>query len=335
MVCSNSIISRLPELPLSVRPGAAGERPTAKLSHAIGRRFDRGSYFFQGGFIGAAITQNDSLYRIPTIDGADRNTRMDVHQTKVNLKGEYRPDAAAVDAIRFWTGATDYRHNEVGLADPSDPASDGVRQILTSKEQEIRTEVQLVPFNVRFAEVTTAIGVQASHQQLTVPSPDYAGTLFNGLWDPNNHTRVAGYVFNEFKFSEYTKAQISGRIEHIGLHGSTPNLPADFLPDGAPQASITRNPSFMPKSGSIGLLQDLPGGMVGSITAQYVERAPKPAELFSRRAHDATATFDIGNPNLAMETAKSVEIGLSKATGSFRVEATAYHARFDNFALAV
>ncbi|MET4119555.1 iron complex outermembrane receptor protein [Bradyrhizobium sp. JR4.1] len=290
-----------------------------------------GSYFFQGGYVGAAITQNDSLYHIPGIDGADHNTRIDGHQTKITVKGEYHPDAAAIDAVRFWAGATDYRHNEIGLADPADPTTDGVRQTFTNKEQELRTEVQLMPFNARFAEVTTAFGFQAGHQELTAPSPDDPGALFNGLWDPNRNYRVAGYVFNEFKFSEQTRAQIAGRIEHVELHGSTPDFPADFLPDGTPQTSIVRNPSFTPKSGSIGLLQDLPGGMVGSITAQYVERAPKPAELFSRGGHDATATFDIGNPNLTIETAKSVEIGVRKAAGPLRFEATAYYTHFDNF----
>ena len=147
---------------------------------------------------------------------------------------------------------------------------------------------------------------------------------------PSNN-RVAGYAFNEFKFSDSTKAQIAGRIEHVDLHGSMPNFPADFLPDGNPQFSIARNPSYTPKSGSVGLLQNLPYDLVGSITAQYVERAPKPAELFSRGAHDATGTFDIGNPNLTIETAKSVEIGLRRATGPLRFEATAYYTRFDNF----
>ncbi|MCP1967229.1 TonB-dependent receptor [Bradyrhizobium elkanii] len=289
------------------------------------------SYFFQGGYIGAAITQNDSLYHIPGIDGADHQTRIDAHQTKIAVKGEYRPDTAAIDAVRFWVGATDYRHNELGLADPTDPFSDGVRQTFTNKEQEARVEVQMMPFNARFATVTTAFGVQAGHQELTAPSPDDPGSLFNGLWSPNNNNRVAGYVFNEFKFTDSTKAQIAGRIEHVDLHGSMPNFPADYLPDGAPQISIARNPSYTPISGSIGLLQNLPGDLVGSITAQYVERAPKPAELFSRGAHDATATFDIGNPNLTIETAKSVEIGLRKATGPFRFEATAYYTRFSNF----
>jgi iron complex outermembrane receptor protein len=290
-----------------------------------------GSYIFHGGFIGAAITQNDSLYHIPGIDGADHLTRIDAHQTKITAKGEYRPDAAAIDAVRFWAGATDYRHNEIGLADPADLTTLGVRQTFTNKEQEGRVEVQLMPFNARFADVTTAFGLQAGHQELTAPSPDDPGTLFNGLWDPNHNSRVAGYVFNEFKFSDSTKAQIAGRIEHVDLHGSMPDFPADFLPDGNPQVSTARNPSYTPKSGSVGLIQNLPGDLVASITAQYVERAPKPAELFSRGGHDATATFDIGNPNLTIETAKSVEIGLRRAAGPLRFEATAFYTRFDNF----
>jgi iron complex outermembrane receptor protein len=290
-----------------------------------------GSYIFDGGFIGAAITQNDSLYHIPGIDGADHQTRIDAHQTKITAKGEYRPDSAAIDAVRFWAGATDYRHNELGLADPADPTTDGVRQTFTNKEQEARVEVQLMPFNARFATVTTAFGLQAGHQELTASSPDDPGSLFNGLWNPNRNTREAGYVFNELKFTDATKAQIAGRIEHVDLSGSTPNFPADFLPDGNPQVSTARNPSYTPKSGSVGLIQNLPGDLVASITAQYVERAPKPAELFSRGGHDATATFDIGNPNLTIETAKSVEIGLRRATGPLRFEATAYYTRFDNF----
>jgi iron complex outermembrane recepter protein len=322
-------IPSYPYLADQTRPVANGRQPnsaTRSDGASIG-----GSYFFQGGYIGAAITQNDSLYHIPGIDGADHNTRIDGHQTKINVKGEYHPDATAIDVVRFWAGATDYRHNEIGLADPANPNSDGVRQTFTNKEQEIRTEVQLMPFNARFAEVTTALGFQVGHQELSAPSPDNPGTLFNGLWDPNNSTRVAGYAFNEFKFTDATRAQIAGRIEHVELHGTTPDFPADFLPDGTPQAGIGRNPSFTPKSGSVGLLQDLPGGMVGSITAQYVERAPKAAELFSRGAHDATATFDIGNPNLGIETAKSVEVGLRKATGPFRFEATVYYTHFNNF----
>ncbi|MEA2886720.1 MAG: iron complex outerrane recepter protein [Bradyrhizobium sp.] len=321
----------IPSYPYLFEPGRPfdGRQPNSA-AQADGASVG-GSYIFQGGFIGAAVTQNNTLYRIPGIDGADHQTRIDAQQTKFSAKGEYRPDSAAIDAIRFWAGATDYKHNEIGLADPADLSTLGVRQTFTNKEQEGRLEVQLMPFNARFATVTTAFGLQGGHQELTAPSPDDPGALFNGLWDPNNNTRVAGYTFNEFKFSEVTKAQIAGRIEHVDLHGSTPDFPADFLPDGNPQTAIVRNPSYTPKSGSVGLIQNLSWDLVGSVTAQYVERAPKPAELFSRGPHDATGTFDIGNPNLTIETAKTVEVGLRRATGPFRFEATAYYTRFDNF----
>ncbi|PZA09479.1 TonB-dependent receptor [Rhodopseudomonas palustris] len=294
-----------------------------------------GSYLFDGGFIGAAVTQNNSLYRIPGAEGAEVGTRIDAKQTKFSAKGEYRPDTAAIDAIRFWVGATDYKHNEIGLSDSADLTSDGVRQTFTNREQEGRLEVQLAPFNAGFAAVTTALGAQVGHQELTAPSPDDPGSPLNGLFDPNKNTRVAGYIFNELQFTNTTKAQVAGRIEHVELSGSTPSaIPELFNLEDDPSAigpATQRSLSFTPKSLSLGLIQALPWGLSASVTGQYTERAPKPAELFSRGGHDATATFDIGNPNLKIETAKSVEVGLRRAEGPFRFEITAYYTQFSGF----
>ena len=95
--------------------------------------------------------------------------------------------------------------------------------------------------------------------------------------------------------------------------------------------STPASPNYTPKSVSFGLIQNLPWDLVGSVTAQYIERAPKPAELFSGGGHDATVTFDKGNPNLGIEAAQSVELGLRRATGPFRFEATAYYTHFHGF----
>lgn len=294
-----------------------------------------GSYFFDGGFIGAAVTQTNSLYRIPGTEGEEVGTRIDAKQTKVTMKGEYRPDSAAIDAVRFWAGATDYKHNEIGRTDPADFSTDGVRQTFTNKEQEGRVEVQFAPLNLRFAALTTAVGAQVSHQELTAPSPDEPSSPLNGLWNPNKNTKVAGYIFNEFKFSDVTKAQIAGRVEHVDLSGTTPAFVPDIFDLNVDPAAIgaptARSLHFTPKSGSIGLIQDLPWNLAASVTGQYTERAPKPAELFSRGGHDATETFDIGNPNLGIETAKSVEVGLRRAAGPFRFELTGYYTRFNGF----
>ena len=306
-------------VPRATQPGAFnGKQPNSALrtdGFSLG-----GSYIFEDGFVGLAVTQNNALYHIPGIDGEDHNTRIDAQQTKVTTKGEWRGPTPYIDAIRFWGGAIDYKHNEIGLADDTDPSSGGIRQSFTNKEQEGRVEVQFMPMNLRFASLTAAIGMQGGHQELTAPSPDNAG-----LWDPNNNHRIAGYIFNEFKFSNTIKAQIAGRIESVDLSGFARSFPGGGI------VSTPASVSFAPKSTSIGLIQNFAWDLVGSVTAQHVERAPKPAELFSGGPHDATVTFDKGNPNLQTEVANSFEVGLRRAIGPFRFEATAYYTRFKGF----
>jgi iron complex outermembrane receptor protein len=308
------------DVPNATQPGSFnGRQPNSQVRNdgeAVG-----GSYIFNDGFVGLAVTQNNALYHIPGIDGEDHHTRINARQTKILTKGEWRAPNSAIDAIRFWGGVTDYKHNEIGLGDDTDPASDGIRQTFTNKEQEGRVEAQLAPFDLRFAALTTAIGVQGGQQELTAPSPDGAG-----LWDPNTNWRIAGYMFNEFKFSEMTKAQIAGRIEQVNLSGIGRSFDA-----AGTMTSTPASPGYTPKSVSFGLIQNFAWDLVGSITAQYVERAPKPAELFSGGGHDATVTFDKGNPNLKIEAAKSIEVGLRRAKGPFRFEATAYYTRFNGF----
>jgi iron complex outermembrane receptor protein len=273
------------------------------------------SYVFDRGFVGVAVSQFDAFYRIPGIEAAETNTRIDMNQTKVTSKGEYRAPGSAVAAVRYWFGATDYKHNELA----NEGGFDGVQQTFTNKEQEGRVEVQLTPFDLRFATLTTAAGVQAWHQKLTAPG------IEGGLFDPNTTRTVAAFLFNELKFTEAFRMQVAGRIESANVTGSVPNLFVD------PTLSIARDLTFTPVSGAVGFLHDLPWGLVASLTGQYVERAPRGPELLSRGVHEATGTFDVGNPNLVIEVARSIEIGLRRALGPFRFEATAYYTRFNGF----
>ena len=336
---------RVPSYPYIVAPDAA-ELPFATQPFAFNGRQPNswtrsneasvgGSVLFPGGYNGVAYVRTDNVYAIPGSEPDGTRTRIKARQDKVFGKGEFRPGGSTVEAVRWWWGYTDYRHNEVGLADPTDLNTDGVRQTFTNKEAEGRVEVQLQPIKLQFAELTTAVGLQAGQQRLTAPSPDNIGSPFNGLFDPNRNTKIAAYIFNEFQFSEATKAQIAGRLERVDLRGATPavvpNLFDLAVDPTAVGPSMSRNRTFTLKSASIGLIQQLPLDLVGSITAQYVERAPKPAELFSRSAHDATGTFDIGNPDLKTEAAKSIEVGIRRAQGPLRFELTGYYTKFDGF----
>ncbi len=303
-------------------PPVFGRQPNSSMRSAGGSV--GGSYFFDGGFVGVAVTQFNSRYRIPGIEPTETDTRIELRQTRVTTKGEFRPPSAYIEAVRFWAGLTDYKHHELA----NEEGFNGVQQTFTNKDLEARVETQLRPVDLSFATLTSALGVQGMHQILTAPGRE------GGLFDPNRTRSVAGYWFNEFKLSETSKMQLAGRIEHATVSGAFPDL---LITGEAPEllvepgAQIARVRNFTPKSVAFGFLQDLPEGVVASLTAQYVERAPRAPELFSRGVHEATGTFDIGNPNLGIEGAKTIEIGLRRPLGPFRFEATAYLTRFDGF----
>ncbi len=308
---------RIPSYPYLFPPDpapAVGKRQPNSAIRADGQSVG-GSYIFGNGFVGVAIQRFASLYRVPGIESTDELSRIDMRQTKITSKGEVRPEGSAIEAIRFWLGGTDYKHDELGV----EAGVDSVHQTFTNKEYEGRAEVQFAPFEMRWASVRSAAGVQAGRQRLTAASED------GGLFDPNRTTSVAGFLFTEFDFRQGTRAQAAGRIEHVGVRGSVPDLFVD------PNTIIARNLDFTPGSASAGLLQDLPMGVVASITGQYVERAPRGPELLSRGAHHATETFDIGNPNLGIESARTIEAGLKRAQGRVRFEANVYRTRYKGF----
>ena len=274
-----------------------------------------GSFVFNQGFFGFAYTSFESKYQVPGQEATETRTNIDMKQTKLTSKGEFRPDGNVVEAIRYWFGATDYNHAEIA----DEGGFYGQQQFFLSNQKEGRVEVQFRPFDLRFAALTVALGVQSSREKLDAPG------LEGGLFDPNTTHSTAGYMFNELRFNATQRLQLAGRIESNTVKGTVPDLFVD------PDASIWRSRSFTPLNGSVGFLQDLPGDLVASVTYQHVERAPRAPELLSRGVHEATGTFDIGNPNLNTELADSVEVGLRRAKGPLRFEATAFYTRFNGF----
>ena len=296
-----------------------------------------GSFVNENGYLGVAVTQYDSVYRLPGLEPAANNVRIDLRQTKVSGKGELRPDSAYIEAIRAWAGVIDYKHHELA----NEGGFDGIQQTFTNQSQEGRVEVQLKPKQLPFAKMTTAVGLQTAGMQMTSPGRE------GGLFDPNQTFSIAGFAFSEFEFTPTTRAQVAGRIENTHITGTSPDYfsfvyptCAGFEPNEEGEevcASVNaaptlyRNRNFMPKSAAVGLIQNLPQDMVVSLNAQYVERSPQAPELLSRGLHEATGTYDIGNPNLGIESAKQVELGFKRVVGPLRFEATGYYTSFGGF----
>ncbi|MEQ4599921.1 MAG: TonB-dependent receptor, partial [Methylobacteriaceae bacterium] len=128
------------------------------------------------------------------------------------------------------------------------------------------------------------------------------------------------------------RLQAAGRIEGDRSTGTATAFPGDYLPiEGEEPPAFGRRRRFAPKSVSFGALQDLPYGFVASLNGSFVERAPTAFELYSRGAHDATETFEIGDANLKKERARTVEASIRRAEGPLRLDATGYYTRYTGF----
>jgi iron complex outermembrane receptor protein len=284
-----------------------------------------GSYVWNSGYFGVSVTRFESFYGIPGRgeEFLEHRPRIDMRQDKVVSRGEWRVRTAGIDTIRMWLGATDYAHNEI-IVD-HDTERDVVGTRFTNKQYEGRLEVQHLPYMTAFGQMTGAIGVQAGQRKVRGFTVAEDG---DSLLDPAKTNYVAAFIFEELQLTRKLRLQAAARIEQNGVDGNGVLFnETDPLTSGAFAGKRT----FTPLSGSVGVLYDLPGGVVMSLTGKYVERAPDAAELYSKGVHEATETFEIGNPFLEKEKAQTIEFGFRKAKGPFRFDATAYYSRFNGF----
>jgi iron complex outermembrane receptor protein len=280
------------------------------------------SYIFDRGFIGLSYSRYEALYGIPGGGSAERRVQLDPVQDRLLARGEYRPLDGPFEVIRFWAGGSVYQHNESSVDET------GFRSIgstFKSREAEGRLEFQHVPVDLNFGVLTGALGLQSTRRVLGTSGE--AG----GLLAPTDSRSNAVYLFEEIAFPTGTRFQAAGRIEGSRTTGTATNFDPSYLPTEEEPFEYGRRRRFAPKSASVGLLQDIPFDFVASLTAQYVERAPGALELYSRGPHEATETFEIGNPGLKLERARTIEAGIRRAVGPFRFDATGYVTRYTGF----
>ena len=131
------------------------------------------------------------------------------------------------------------------------------------------------------------------------------------LLAPAHMRSLAAFVFEEVAVSDRRQLQAAGRLDHIAVDGTGALFPATFLPPGAPtEFGVSR--TYQPTSASAGLLYGLTSDIVARVTAQHVERAPDPIELFykgrtTRRARSRSVIRICGE--------KANTLGLKKTHG--------------------
>lgn len=303
------------------------------------------SRIWSDGFIGISVSRVESLYGVPG-EEADEGVdpRIDLEQDKVMARGEWRPNAFGVEALRFWFGASDYAHDELARHEEGEehgdheeeheedhegeiPLSLGSR--FTNREQEGRIEIQHLPVWTVLGEMRGAAGIQVVHRETR-------GQSFEGesLLEPVETNSLAAFVFEEFDLDATLKMQAAARIEHTRVDGTgwSDFSEGEGHNDHHPwfATTFTGVRDFAPVSASLGVVQDLSLAKA-RLNAQFTERAPDAAELFSKGMHEATGTFEVGNPFLEKEKAFTLEAGLARASGPLRFDASAFYTRYHGF----
>lgn len=280
-----------------------------------------GSYLFDRGFVGLSFQDTAMTYFIPGIESARVKNHIDLRQTKWASRGEWRIGESGIDTVRYWLGYTDYKHNEINGVGAA--ALIGSR--FKNRELESRVEVAHLPFATAFGELRGSAGVQWGRRDLSV-----AGAT-EPLLAPAQTSNLAAFLFEELRVTRNLRAQAALRFEQTETDGTGARFPATFLPPPDQPTVFPVDRRFMPVSASAGLLYDLPHDIVARITVQHVERAPDPIEMFYKGPHDTPRTFEIGDPTMTIEKADTVELGLKRARGDTRFEASVYYSRYQNF----
>ncbi len=294
-------------------PGRADLNDTDSASGRLPNSFARAAslgfgaaYIQDWGHIGASVGGNDDKYGIPT----EERSFITLKQTRFDLDGLLREPFANFESLRFKLGHTDYEHTE--HHEDGDPA-------VTFKNRALESRLELT--HKELAGWRGTFGLQTENSEFSALPAEEHGHGHSHATVPVTKTEsIAAFLVEERDFGP-VRASAGGRIESIKRK---PEADA-----GLPQRDFTLG------SYSVGGLWRFTPGYALGLTGSIAQRAPSVEELYSDGAHEATATFDVGDASLRKETSRNLEISLQKTEGLVRWKANLFQNRVKNYIYGV
>jgi iron complex outermembrane recepter protein len=265
------------------------------------------SWIGSRGFLGVAVSGYETRYGIPG-HGAhgddddhgdeeeEEGVEIDLEQRRFDLSGEMRTPFRGVRSLRIRGGVTDYRHFEI---------EEG--EIATTFENDA-WETRIEALHDPIGRVTGAVGLQFVHR-------DFGAFGEEAFVPPSKTDTRALFVFEEVPSGDLT-FQFGARYENQDI-----TVRHDELPDR----------SFAGVSASLGAVWRVNGAWsVGTNLARAV-RLPTAEELYSDGPHLATASFEVGDPDLDEETSLGLDLSIRRLSGRITGELNLFANRFSDF----
>ena len=273
------------------------------------------TYIRTDGYTGLSLERMNHNYGIPTYDGGfiqQSQNRYDFsHQTNDPFDG--------FSSIKVSAANTNYQHTEF--------TNTGVA---ATQWNNTATEARVEMMHKEFLGSKGVIGAQvngATLNAIDLSSNNYA------IVPQTKSNSSALFWVEEGRYGP-VKTSLGARYSYAGQN---PNLATQFpspSSQGVPSSygpPTLQNRQFNLMSYSAGGMLDVARGYGLGLSYTVSQRAPTPQELYSYGPHDSTATFDIGNANLATETSHNVELSFQKTLGVFRSKVSLYRNQFSNY----
>ena len=275
-----------------------------------------GSYVFDGGFVGAAISQFNSLYRIPGIEAAETDTRIDMQPDQGHQQRRI-PAASLGDrghpllARRHRLPARRARQRERLRRHAADLHQQGAGRPRRGAAHAVRSALRRADHGSR----------RAGHAS----APDRPGRR-GGLFDPNRPTSVAGFMFNEFQFNETFRMQIAGRIEQVNVTGSVPDSSRRSVGQHRPRPHVhaEERRHRLPAGPALGSGRQPDRAICRA-------RAARAGAPFARRARGDRDLRHRQSRICGSRPPSPSRSACAAPRGPFRFEATAYYTSFAGF----
>lgn len=261
-----------------------------------------------GGTIGIAYSRLDNRYGVPirlaTQHGQEQHApTIQIKQDRIDAKAEMLLGEGLLEKLAFRYAFADYRHFE--LEENGEVGTAFYNQGMEGRLELIQNERD---------GWTGATGAQLTLRDFNVEGEE-------AYLPRNDMAQIGIFTVQQLQRGAW-RFEAGLRFEHARLQS---------LPLADQTQYFDGERTYDSLSASVGASYDVaPGWKLGLNLSQAV-RAPSAEELFANGPHHGTESFEVGNPDLRKERARSVEAILRGSGDRFDFELSAYHSWFSNF----
>lgn len=243
------------------------------------------------GFAGISINRLENNYGIAPDGTGGEMTRIDLKQSKYDLKSELKNPFRFAESLRMKLGYTDYQHTEIPNGEEA--------AFFTNKTYESRLEIMHKPIG----GLHGAVGFQA------------IASDFAALDKATGEAIVPQSQINSYGVFAVESFHIGAVASQLGVRVEDATID--------PQGLASLN--YTPVSASASGLWKIDDGNSVNLAITRSQRAPQVQELLANGFHDATRSFEVGDVNLREETSYNLDLGYKFNANWVRAELDLFH----------